>query len=74
MKVSIRKKNYNFFLIEECNDGTYGKNCNNTCGHCDPPCDKITGKCPLGCNRAMKGSSATKVRHKVYCIIFLSIQ
>lgn len=28
----------------------------------------------MAVNRAMKGSSATKVRHRVYCIICLSIQ
>lgn len=55
-----QKKKYNFFLIEECNDGTYGKNCNNTCGHCDPPCDKITGKCPHGCKPGYEGVFCNK--------------
>lgn len=59
-KCQLEKKNYNFFLIEECNDGTYGKNCNNTCGHCDPPCDKITGKCPHGCKPGYEGVFCNK--------------
>lgn len=59
-KCQLEKKNYIFFLIEECNDGTYGKNCNNTCGHCDPPCDKITGKCPHGCKPGYEGVFCNK--------------
>lgn len=34
-----------------CNGGTYGKNCENRCGHCSggtDVCDIITGACPSG--------------------------
>lgn len=60
MKVLIRKKNYNFFLIEECNDGIYGKNCNNICGYCDLLCDKIIGKCLYGCKLGYEGVFCNK--------------
>jgi hypothetical protein len=34
-------------LFTECTDGTYGYNCNNTCGNCiyGAACDKFTGSC-----------------------------
>ena len=37
--------------IQECEDGYYGRNCSEYCGHClnDEPCEKDTGYCNKGC-------------------------
>ena len=40
-----------------CTSGTYGKNCNNICGHCfgDEPCFHINGTCFAGCDSGYTG-------------------
>lgn len=40
-------------LVKECDDGTYGYECLNTCsGNCldGALCDKEAGNCSIGCN------------------------
>lgn len=40
-----------YFMFPECENGTYGENCNKPCGHCnsDLPCNHIDGNCLTGC-------------------------
>lgn len=40
------------FFFTECNAGYYGKNCNNTCGHCwnETPCHHVNGTCDEECD------------------------
>lgn len=40
-------------LVKECDDGTFGYDCENKCsGNCQngAPCDKDNGNCLNGCN------------------------
>ena len=40
------------FVLIACNNGTYGKECNNTCGYCldQDECHHINGTCVKGCD------------------------
>ncbi|PVD25283.1 hypothetical protein C0Q70_15783 [Pomacea canaliculata] len=39
------------FQVWVCEGGSYGADCNSSCGHCkdNAPCDPISGNCPDGC-------------------------
>lgn len=41
-----------FFFQIVCENGTYGEECNNTCGQCrdEEYCYHTNGTCPSGCN------------------------
>ena len=45
------------FLVQECDVGSYGFNCNNSCGNCldNTTCEKIKGKCLNGCEPGWRG-------------------
>ena len=45
------------FLIE-CDNGTYGKECKASCGHClnQEPCFHINGTCLTGCESGYLGN------------------
>ena len=45
-------------ILVECDDGTYGMECAETCGKCvgNEPCDPVNGTCPKGCGPGYKGS------------------
>ena len=50
------KKNLLFFkcsyyILQDCDDGTFGEDCNSTCGHCvyEETCFHINGTCLDGC-------------------------
>lgn len=39
-------------MFSECIAGSYGENCNNSCGHClnETACDHVTGICDVECD------------------------
>ena len=43
----------------ECDDLTYGKNCDHVCVNChgDESCDSSTGRCNYGCLAGYKGDT-----------------
>ena len=44
--------------ISECQSGQYGRNCNETCGHClggQDKCSTTNGHCPNGCAAGWEG-------------------
>ena len=45
-------------LLSECLDGSYGADCNKTCGQCinDEPCLKESGECSNGCAAGFNGT------------------
>ena len=47
-----------FISITECQSGTFGSNCNDTCGNClnGTSCNRETGVCALGCADGYTGS------------------
>lgn len=46
------------FSIIECPPGHYGRNCVNTCGHCEAGiCDHINGTCINGCLEGWSGQT-----------------
>lgn len=46
----------NDLVIVECNNGTFGINCSTKCYCADKvPCDKVTGRCPAGCEGGYMG-------------------
>lgn len=55
---------YVFFTV--CNEGTYGSNCNYTCGQCHAKedCHHVNGTCLLGCEPGYQGDLC-KSRKKV---------
>jgi hypothetical protein len=64
-------------LFTECTDGTYGYNCNNTCGNCiyGAACDKFTGSCLTGCSAGYYGDLCTDgmVLYYMYlCVLWVS--
>lgn len=52
------------FLFSECN-GTYGNNCNETCGHCrdKTTCDHVYGSCATGCSPGYSGTHCKKSKY-----------
>lgn len=50
------------YILVGCQDGTFGTNCNGTCGHCHKgqPCDKETGTCPKECDPGYEGLYCNK--------------
>lgn len=49
--------NNHFKLILACDEGTYGFDCNETCGHCHDAsqCSNTNGTCLNGCDASYKG-------------------
>lgn len=47
---------FDIFNIE-CDRGSYGANCNETCGHCryENPCFNVNGTCVNGCDAGYTG-------------------
>lgn len=45
------------FNIEECDRGSYGVECNETCGHCCDvsQCSNVNGTCLTGCDAGFEG-------------------
>ena len=37
------------YIQKVCSQGTFGKECNATCGNCQGECDHISGICLNGC-------------------------
>ena len=48
---------FGFCTLLGCENGTYGENCNNMCGHCIDGefCDHTNGSCLNGCNPGYVG-------------------
>ena len=75
--ISVMKRWYfpwEFSLIWiGCTSGTYGKNCNNVCGHCfgDEPCFHINGTCFAGCDSGYTGDLC-KLRKYLAFLSFLT--
>ena len=46
-----------FFIVQECDKGSYGIGCNETCGHCRDfnQCSKVNGSCLTGCDAGYAG-------------------
>lgn len=45
----------------ECNKGSFGQNCTQTCGNCfGKQCHHVNGTCAYGCNPGYKGVYCTK--------------
>lgn len=45
------------FIVQECDKGSYGIECNGTCGHCRDvkQCSNVNGSCLTGCDAGYKG-------------------
>lgn len=48
---------YIFFLSPACDQGSYGDNCSDICGHCRDinKCSNSNGKCLTGCDAGFQG-------------------
>ena len=46
------------FYMSECNNGSYGLSCNQTCGYCmqSSECHHITGECSDYCQAGYQGT------------------
>lgn len=57
-------------FISACDEGSYGGDCNETCGHCldVKQCSKINGTCLTGCDTDYKGDMC-KAREWIYWYI-----
>lgn len=55
-----------FFQIVDCDKGSYGVNCNSTCGHCRDlnHCFHVDGICLTGCDAGYIGELCEKSRLK----------
>lgn len=55
-----------FFLFTECEGGTFGLDCNKTCGHCKhmKHCHHVTGVCMHGCVPGYYGLRCTYEQRK----------
>lgn len=49
-------------LLEACDDGLFGENCNTSCGRClnSEPCHHINGSCAKGCESGFQGWNCTE--------------
>lgn len=63
-------QNYEIIFIA-CDDGTFGTNCSNVCGHCNKgqACDKETGVCPNGCDSGYIGVHCKESKVSVFSIL-----
>lgn len=45
-------------ILAECDHGTFGVHCTDTCGECvgEEPCDPVNGTCLKGCGPGYKGN------------------
>ena len=63
-----------FFLfwipVIECDVGTYGQNCKNTCGFCSGPdlCHFANGTCRNGCESGYHGQRCNQGKCLLWCI------
>lgn len=57
-----------FKLISDCNLGSFGADCNETCGHCRNlnQCSNVDGKCLTGCKAGYEGEICRKSKCKLY--------
>lgn len=48
-----------FFSLLECMPGSFGQQCNNSCGHCfnQTACHHVTGTCAKGCEPGYQASN-----------------
>lgn len=55
-----------FVLFLECDKGSYGLECNETCGHCRDvnQCSNIDGTCKTGCAAGFEGGSCKTRENK----------
>ena len=58
MQVKSRLSILHKLCFEACNNGTYGLECNNTCGYCldGDNCSKANGTCIRGCSAGYVGN------------------
>lgn len=69
MKSTIRNSNnlcsFNSSSPLGCDNGTYGNDCNNTCGHCinDESCFHTKGSCLNGCDPGFTGNICQTSRY-----------
>lgn len=78
MKSTIRNSNnlcsFNSSSPLGCDNGTYGNDCNNTCGHCinNESCFHTNGSCLNGCDPGFTGNMCLTSRYhkkeKLFCI------
>lgn len=54
----IQQCSNSIFGFAECENGKYGLNCENNCGHCqqDTQCHNVNGSCLQGCSPGYIGS------------------
>lgn len=54
---TFKVQNISFYVLPDCDNGTYGKDCNNTCGHCfdKNSCFHSNGSCLNGCEPGFTG-------------------
>lgn len=52
-----KSKEYVFWHYLECDAGTYGERCNETCGNCldNAICNHVDGNCSTGCAAGYQG-------------------
>lgn len=62
------------FNIEECDRGSYGADCNGTCGHCRDikQCSNVNGTCVNGCGDGYKGNLC-KTREYTYHNVYATV-
>ena len=56
--IFFAKYSAKLFSFVACDDGKYGLECNNSCGHCldGDHCNKVNGTCIRGCSAGYNGS------------------
>lgn len=64
-----KKRKYKILhlIIPECDKGSYGTACNETCGHCRTvsQCSNVNGKCLTGCEAGLKGDLCKTVMENI---------
>ena len=63
----------NMFILSECEEFTYGLDCNQTCGNCSKgeQCNHVNGSCLNGCGVGMYGDKCD--RGKLKNLVLLQI-